>query len=84
MTTYIKTLNGKFAGSIGDGKNRIPQAANILLPNRTHVTVEPTGATAVETMYGRFAARPEPQPTPVPAPKPEPQDPHPYGPLAHQ
>jgi hypothetical protein len=55
MTKYIKSRDGKFAGSIGDGKHTVPTSAPVL-------TGSPTGAAAaadgyrpiMESAYERF------------------------------
>lgn len=53
MTKYIKTSDGKFAGSIGDGKTVTPTSAPPMPPAR-RVRNAPEAASSIEEQYANF------------------------------
>lgn len=57
MTKYIKDKNGKFAGSIGDGKNDVPNSAPSITSHAyTDAEISPGEAKALDDMFSRFQA----------------------------
>lgn len=58
MTKYIKGRDGKFAGSIGDGKNNVPTASN--MPTAAQSTVNDASESRVAEAYAKFAAKKNP------------------------
>jgi hypothetical protein len=56
MTEYIKGKDGKFAGSIGDGKTHVPTAAPVIASAPAAEIVDPTPS-PVEAMFAKYADR---------------------------
>jgi hypothetical protein len=62
MTRHIKGKNGKFAGSIGDGKTKTPKATQAIPAAPAAHTPETYGED-IDALYARFGA----QSTPIPS-----------------
>lgn len=58
MTKYIKGKDGKFAGSIGDGKTNVPTPSN--LPTVAAPAQQPASAASVTEAYAKFTAKKNP------------------------
>lgn len=56
MGAYVKNKDGKFAGSIGEGRDRVPTARPAMLPGQVE---EPSTAPGVADMYESFTQRRE-------------------------
>jgi uncharacterized protein YfaS (alpha-2-macroglobulin family) len=57
MSKFIKGKDGKFNGSIGDGKDNVPQPSDLNVPRIGNADEVAADESSIESAYASFAAR---------------------------